>query len=159
MTEQTVTHSTLVMERHLPASPAKVYQAFADPELKRRWFAEGEQHDVEEFSSELSQGATERLRYRFREDTPFAGLAICNHDTVLDLVPQQRIVSASRMDFGDACISLALVTTEFLGEAEGTRLTITFQGAFLPGADGPEIREMGWNVHLDRLTALLEKDV
>jgi uncharacterized protein YndB with AHSA1/START domain len=158
MSEPIVTHSTIVIERNIPASTEKVYQAFADPDLKRRWFAEGEQHEVEEFVSDLRPGAIEQLRYRFRDDTPFAGLTIRNQDTVLDLVPEQRIVCASRMDFGDTCISLALVTTEFLREGEGTRLIITFQGAFLPGADGPEIREMGWRQLLDQLAALFERD-
>jgi uncharacterized protein YndB with AHSA1/START domain len=158
MAEPNVTHSTIALERSIAAPPAAVYRAFADPDLKRRWFAEGEQHEVEEFSSDLSPGATERLRYRFRDDTPFAGMTISNSDTVLDLVPDERIVSASRMTFGDTCISAGLTTVELLPDGQGTRLLLTFQGAFLPGADGPQIREMGWQTHLDRLASLFPAD-
>lgn len=146
-----IVHSTFVLERHIPAPPAKVWTAFADEDVKRRWFAEGEQHEVEEFASELKPGADQRLRYRFREDTPFAGLAITNEDKVLEIVPEQRIIASSRMTFGDNIISVALVTTELQPEGDGTNVTLTFQGAFLPSADGPEIREMGWKVMLDKL--------
>jgi uncharacterized protein YndB with AHSA1/START domain len=39
MTERKVTHSTFVVERTYPASPARVFAAFADPKIKDRWFA------------------------------------------------------------------------------------------------------------------------
>jgi hypothetical protein len=32
---------------------------------------------------------------------------------------------------------------------------ITFQGAFFEGADGPQIREMGWQALLDRLISVV----
>ena len=128
-----------------------MFEAFADPDIKRRWFAEGDQHDVEEFVSDLREGATERLRYRFRDGTPFAGMTIANTDTVLNLVLNERILWASKMVFGDADISAALITAEFLAVADGTDLVLTFQGAFFEGADGPQIREMGWQTQLDKL--------
>jgi len=156
MTDSAITHSTFVLERHIPAETTKVWEAFADPDIKRRWYAEGEQHEVEEFSSDLIPGAEQRLRYRFREGTPFAGLSIHNIDTVLDLVPNERIIASSRMTFGETCISVALITTELWPVADGTHLTVTFQGAFLPGADGPQIREMGWRDLLDRLALQFE---
>ena len=154
MTESNIIHSTFAVARRIPADPARVYQAFADPDLKRRWFAESEQHVVEEFTSRLEPGASERLRYRFKDGTPFAGMSISNTDTVIEVVPEQRIISASTMRFEDNCISVALTTTELIPDEDGTELRLTFQGAFLPGADGPEIREMGWQALLDRLSGL-----
>lgn len=152
---RTVAHASFSLNRTIPAAPAQVFQAFADPDLKRRWFAEGDQHDVEEFSADLREGSTERLRYRFREGTPFAGSSIANTDVVLNIVPDERIIWASRMAFGDADISAALVTAELVPAGGGTELVLTFQGAFFEGADGPEIREQGWNVMLDRLSAVV----
>ncbi|QAY77584.1 SRPBCC domain-containing protein [Sphingosinicella sp. BN140058] len=150
-----VIHSSFSISRVLPAPAARVFEAFADPDIKRRWFAEGDQHEVEEFAADLRECATERLRYRFREGTPFAGHAVTNVDTVLNVVPEQRIVWASKMAFGEAVISAALMTAELLPHADGTELVLTFQGAFFEGADGPEIREMGCRVLLERLEAVL----
>lgn len=151
MTTSAIAHANFSLSRTIAAAPARVFDAFADPDIKRRWFAEGDQHEVEEFASDLREGATERLRYRFRDGTPFAGMAIANTDTVLDLVPNERIVWASRMTFADAVISAALITAELLSVPEGTELVLTFQGAFFEGADGPQIREMGWQTQLDKL--------
>jgi uncharacterized protein YndB with AHSA1/START domain len=155
MSKPEVIHSTFVVERSIPAPPQRVFEAFADPELKKRWFAEGDQHDVEEFAADFQVGGVERLRYRFREGTQFAGLAISNTDTILDVVPDRRIVSSSRMSFGDSCISAALVTTELLPSETGIDLVLTFQGAYFEGADGPEIREMGWRDLLERLASVV----
>jgi uncharacterized protein YndB with AHSA1/START domain len=151
MTASSIAHASFTLSRTINAPAARVFEAFADADIKRRWFAEGEQHEVEEFAGDLREGATERLRYRFRDGTPFAGMRIANTDTVLNLVPNERIVWASRMTFEDKDISAALITAELLAAAGGTELVLTFQGVFFEGADGPEIREMGWQVMLDKL--------
>ena len=39
MTERSVTHATFVIERTYHASPARVFNAFADQAAKARWFA------------------------------------------------------------------------------------------------------------------------
>jgi uncharacterized protein YndB with AHSA1/START domain len=153
--DKAVTHASFSLQRHLPVSPARVFEAFADADLKRRWFAEGDQHEVEEFSVDLREGAVERLRYRFRDGTQFAGLRIVNTDTVMSVVPDQHVVWLSKMAFNDAVISAALITAEMTSVEGGTDLTLTFQGAFFEGADGPQIREMGWQVQLDRLVVTL----
>ena len=72
-----------------------------------------------------------------------------------DVVPDERILWASKMTFGDTAISAALMTAEMLPVAAGAELSLTFQGAFFEGADGPQIREMGWLALLDRLAGVL----
>jgi uncharacterized protein YndB with AHSA1/START domain len=128
-----------------------VFAAFADPAKKRRWFAEGESHDVEEFEMDFRVGGTERARYRFKEGTPFKGVALANEGSFQDIVPNQRVVTASTMTFGEKRISASLVTVEFLATDKGTDLICTHQGAFFEGADGPQIREAGWRQLLDQL--------
>ena len=151
MKEQSVVHSTFVIERSYPKPPEVVFAAFADAGKKRRWFAESETHDVEEFTMDFRVGGAERLRYRFKEGTPFPGVAISNEGNFQDIVANQRIVSASSMTLGDKRISTSLVTVEFLQTDEGTDLICTHQGAFFEGSDGPQIREAGWRYTLEQL--------
>ena len=151
MKEQSVIHSTFVIERSYPKPVELVFSAFADAVKKRRWFAEGENHEVEEFGVDFRVGGAERLRYRFKEGTPFPGVAISNEGSYQDIVPNQRIVSASTMSMGDRRISVSLVTLEFLPTEGGTDLICTHQGAFFEGSDGPQIREAGWRYQLEEM--------
>src|SRR6059036_3255735 len=136
MGEQSVIHSTFVIERTYPATPERVFSAFADPAKKRRWFAEGHSHEVEEFEMDFRVGGAERARYRFKEGTPFKGVALTNEGSYQDIVPNRRVVTASTMTFGDKRISASLVTVELLPTDKGTGLICTHQGAFFEGADG-----------------------
>ena len=146
-----VIHSTFVIQRNYPTPPEKVFSAFADSVKKRRWFAEGEHHEVEDFQMDFRVGGAERHRYRFKETTPFKGLEITNEGSYQDIVPNRRVVTASNMTFGDKRISAALVTIEFLPAGNGTDLICTHQGAFFEGSDGPQMREAGWRKLLEKL--------
>ena len=96
-------------------------------------------------------GGAERLRYRFKEGTPFKGVAVTNEGSYQDIVPNRRVVTASTMTLGDQRISASLVTVEFLLTGKETDLICTHQGAFFEGADGPQIREAGWGHLLEQL--------
>jgi uncharacterized protein YndB with AHSA1/START domain len=151
MKEPSVIHSTFVIERSYPSAPERVFAAFADPAKTRRWFAEGGENDVEEFESDFRVGGVRRFRYRLGESTPFPGVALSNQGVYEDIVPNQRIVTASVMTLGENRISAALVTFELVATEKGTDLVCTHQGAFFEGSDGPEMREAGWRTLLDRL--------
>jgi uncharacterized protein YndB with AHSA1/START domain len=152
MEKQSVIHSTFVIERSYPATPERVFAAFADPAKKRRWFVEGDHHEVEHFEMDFRVGGKERARFRFKEGTPLKGIACTNEASYQDIVPNRRVVFASTMTVGGECISASLGTVEFLPSKTGTDLIFTHQGAFFEGADGPEMREDGWRKLLDRLT-------
>ena len=151
MEEQSVIHNTFVIERSYPKPPERVFSAFADAAKKRRWFAESKTHEVELFEMDFRVGGVERARYRFKEGTPFPGVALTNEGSYQDIVPNRRVVIASAMCLGDRRISATLVTFELLATDKGTDLILTHQGAFFEGADGPEMREAGWRSLLGHL--------
>ncbi|CAN5594146.1 SRPBCC family protein [soil metagenome] len=155
MAEPSVIHDTFVIEQSYPAPPARVFAAFADPALKRRWFAEGHQHDVEAFEMDFRVGGLERAAYRFNAGGPFEGVGLVHEGVYLEIVPDARIVSAGAMAMGGHRISASLVTFELLAEGAGTTLVFTHQGAFFEGADGPAMRQDGWKVLLDQLARVL----
>jgi uncharacterized protein YndB with AHSA1/START domain len=146
MAERSVIHATFTLERSYDAPPAKVFKAFADPAIKRRWFVEGEGWEVEEFTGEFKVGGFERSRFRFRGGDPV------RNDTVYhDIVPNERIIFAYAMTIGEKRISASLATCEFKPSGAGTKLVCTEQGAFLDGLDSVGPREGGWNQLLDAL--------
>jgi hypothetical protein len=65
MTESAIVHGTFVIDRTYAAPPEKVFAAFADERIKRRWFAEGIGSQVDEFSTDFRVGGGERSRFRF----------------------------------------------------------------------------------------------
>jgi len=152
MEERAVIHSTFVIERSYPATPERVFGAFTDPTKKRRWFAEGDSHEVEHYEMDFRVGGRERGRFRFKEGTPLKGVLCTNDTSYQDIVPNRRVVFASTMTLGEKCISASLGTVELLPSVAGTDLIFTHQGAFFEGADGPEMREAGWRKLLERLT-------
>ena len=150
--ERSVIHSTFVIERNYPTAPERVFAAFGDPAKKRRWFVEGDGHEVEHYELDFRVGGMERAHLRFKEGTPLKGLACTNQTIYQDIVPNRRVVFASTMSIGERRISASLGTVEFLPSGTGTDLILTHQGAFFEGADGPEMREEGWRKLLERLT-------
>lgn len=151
MEAPSVVHSTFVIEKSFPQTPERVFAAFADPAKKRRWFFEGESHDLEMHELDFREGGSERAEMRFREGTPFPGVAMTNQSRYVDIVPDRRIVSAYTMQLGGRRITASLVTIELLRTDAGTDLICTHQGAYFEGADGPEMRQEGWRTLLGRL--------
>jgi len=151
MSQPSTVHGSFAIERCYPASAERVFAAFADPQKKKCWFAESDTHEVTAFESDFRTGGVERLHYRFGVDTPFPGATLINEGHFHDIVPDRRIVTASRMAIEGKPISVALVTIELFPTANGTDVTCTFQGVFFEGADGPAMREEGWRTMLDRL--------
>jgi uncharacterized protein YndB with AHSA1/START domain len=150
MAEQSVIHSTFVIERNYAQSPERVWAAFADPEKKRRWFVEGDGKGVDEFAMDFRAGGSERVRYHYTDGVRFPGVVFTNEGTYQDIVPNRRVVFASTMAMGERKFSASLVTVELAPKGAGTDLICTHQGAFFEGSDGPQIREAGWRKLLER---------
>ena len=152
MKEPSVIHSTFVIERTYPATPERVFAAFSDPVQKRRWFIEGDHHEVEHFDMDFRVGGQEHAKMRFPEGTPIPGAVFTNDTIYQDIVPNCRVVFTSTMSLDDKHISASLATIELLPTDKGTNLICTHQGAFFEGSDGPERRKDGWEKLLNKLT-------
>jgi uncharacterized protein YndB with AHSA1/START domain len=150
MPEPNVNHTTFVVERTYPQSPARVFASFAQAGRKRRWYAEGD-HEIQEYDLDFRVGGVEHFRYRFKQGHPIAGSEINNESTYQDIVPEQRIVFTQKMSLNGNPVSVAVITLEFLSSDAGTELVLTNQGTFIGWPDGAKMVEMGWNSLLDRL--------
>jgi uncharacterized protein YndB with AHSA1/START domain len=141
-----VVHSTFSVERTYPSPPARVFAAFSNQAPKRRWFAEGEGWEVDEFTMDFRVGGQEISRFRFKGGPPMG------NDTVyLDIVPDRRIVLAYTMLAGGARISVSLATVEITPAGDGARLVYTEQGAFFEGEKAVRQREHGCRWLLEQL--------
>ena len=149
MTERSVTHATFVLERTYPASPARVFAAWADPSVKSRWFAGDEAPS--EFTLDFRVGGREINRGVGPDGRTYTYEA-----RYQDIVPDQRILYAYDMYLDATRISVSLGTVQIEPAESGTRLTYTEQGAFLDGHDTPAAREQGTRELLDALGAVLE---
>jgi uncharacterized protein YndB with AHSA1/START domain len=156
MEQPKVIHSTFVVERSFPKPPETVFAAFSDPAKARRWYAEGEGHELHEFTSDFRVGGTQTLRYSLGPGTPVAGMTINNQAHYQEIQPNRRIVTAATMDLGDQRILASQVTVEFVPNGSGTDLILTNQGAHFGGLT-PEMLEAGWRGLLEKLASELEK--
>jgi uncharacterized protein YndB with AHSA1/START domain len=152
MTERTVTHATFVLERTYPTPPARVFAAWADPQIKGRWFGGADDAvSTAEFELDFRVGGSEINRGQGPDGQMYTYQA-----RYQDIVPDERILYAFDMHQGERRISVSLSTVEFEPDDGGTRLRYTEQGAYLDGLDTPEQREHGTRELLDALGRVLE---
>lgn len=144
MTERSIAHGSFTVTRSYPASPARVFRAWSNPEFKRKWFGspnEGNSGDIFDFrvgGREFSTGKFGDTTYTF--DVRY-----------YDIIPDQRIVYTYDMTMNGERISVSLATVEVEPEGNGTKMTVVEHGAFLDGLDTVQQREEGTNALMDAL--------
>jgi uncharacterized protein YndB with AHSA1/START domain len=153
----TTQHATFVIERRYDASPQRVFAAWADPEAKRTWYAEGEGWVIGSYELDFREGGSERSRFRVAgRANPFPPETTFGNETVFnEIIPNERIIFTYSMDRDGLRFSVSLASVELSPAGAGTRLLFTEHGAFFEGGDGPQMREAGWRELLVKLEAYL----
>ncbi|HEX3815850.1 MAG TPA: SRPBCC family protein [Mycobacteriales bacterium] len=138
-----VTHSTFTLERRYPASVERVFQAWATPEARRRWMAQGAEH-----SQDFVVGGLERVKGLDGE-----GRALTYEARYADIVTNERILTMSTMHTEDQLSTVSVTSVEFRAEDADTWVVLTEHGMYVPGQERPEWREQGTAQQLDTLAA------
>ncbi|WP_028611786.1 SRPBCC family protein [Paenibacillus harenae] len=146
MTERNAKHATFTVERTYAASPEKVYNAWAEPAAKAKWFSKPDIFEFRIGGREYSSGG------------PAEGPVFTFDACYQEIVQEQRIVYTYTLDSDDKRISVSVTTVELIPIEKGTKLVFTEQAVFFDGYDTPEIREHGTNVMLDALGKALNEE-
>ena len=120
------------IERRFRQSPEQTFQAFADPDLRQRWFRVPDSWTDTEWSLDFRVGGGEVNAGRDHQG---------NHHLFRsrfhDIVDGERIVFAYDMLLDSRLTSVSLTTVELHPDDDGTHLIFTEHGAFLDGLEDP----------------------
>jgi uncharacterized protein YndB with AHSA1/START domain len=138
-----VTHSTFTLERRYPATVERVFEAWANPEARKRWMAQGAEH-----SQDFVVGGLETVKGFDGEGRPLTYEA-----RYAEIVTNKRILTTSTLHTGDRLSTVSATSVEFQQEDDGTLLVLTEHGMYLAGQEEPAWREHGTGQQLDTLAA------
>jgi uncharacterized protein YndB with AHSA1/START domain len=142
------------IERHLRQTPEQTFQAFANPELRQRWFRVPDSWTETEWSLDFRVGGSEVNAGR--DDR---GSHHLFRSRFHDIVEGARIVFAYDLLVDGRLTSVSLTTVELRPETGGTHLVFTEHGAFLDDLDDSSERAHGTGLLLDRLETVLAGEV
>jgi len=148
-----VAHATFAVERIYRHSPARVFHALSDEATARRWRAEGEGWQINEFKIDFRVGGGEVSRFSY-QGGPEIRLDAQYHEIVSD----ERIIFAFRMAMGARPLSVSLTTIELFAEGRGTRLVHTEQGTYFGKGETVQGREEGTRELLEKLAEELDQN-
>jgi len=152
MTQRSTHPATFAIDRTFDAPPETLFNAFADPATKARWFEGPDEWTKGPREFDFRVGGHERT-----SGGPPGGQVHAFHACYQDIIPNQRIVYSYDMHLDDKRISVSLTTVEFKPAGTGTRLTFTEQGVFLDGYDDAGSRESGTRWLLDKMDAATQR--
>lgn len=141
MSERSIVHSTFTLERTYPAPVSEVFRAWADPQIKVRWFA----GNPADYQMDFRPGGTER------NSVVHDGKQITWESLYREIVTDQRIVYTSVLAENGTVATVSMATVELLPDDDFTRLVLVEAGAYLDGLEQPAWREQGTGDWLDAL--------
>lgn len=149
MSPPRIVHDTFTLERRYPAQLRRVFHAWADPQIKARWFAGASAG----YELDFCPNGIERNRVVTSD-----GKSLTWESLYRDIVPDERIVYTSVLYEDGALLTASLTTVEFAADGDGTRLVLVETGAYLDGREQPAWREKGTGDWLDALDRLLTEE-
>ena len=138
-----VTHSTFTLERRYPAPIEQVFEAWGNPEARKRWMAQGAEH-----SQDFVVGGLETV-----EGVDGQGRPLTYEARYAEIVANERILTMSTLHTGDQLSTVSVTSVEFQSADDGTLLVLTEHGMYLSGQEQPAWREHGTAAQLDTLAA------
>ena len=150
MSERCAVQASFTIERVFEATPARVFQCFADADTKKRWSC----HENWTLSAfDFREGGRER------SCGGEPGEPVYDFDGVYqDIVDGERVVFAFEMRRDGVRFSVSVGTIQFQPHGTGTQLLFTEQGVFLDGWEDARQREAGSGVGLDNLAEMLRRE-
>ena len=146
MSHQSMVHRTATMERTYAASPARVFAAWADPDIRRLWGSPSDDVQIRNDAADFRVGG-EDIQTCMVEGHPVATV----FGRYYDIVPDARIIYTEVIRDETSLQGMSLVSAEFIPDGRGTRLVLTLQTVAVDGSDLLEGVEEGWSSALDRL--------
>ena len=144
--------------RHLNASRAVVYRALLDPGAVAKWkVPDGMTCHVHAFDAR--EGASFRISLTYDAQTgsgKTSAHADTYHGRFVKLVPNEQIVEVDEFETEDPALQGEMTITITLADANGgTDLRAVHEG--LPRGLSPADNEIGWQMALAKLAALVER--
>lgn len=151
MTDRSITHSHINLERTYTVSPVQVYAAWTTLEALKKWSAPKSDWKVEYEVFEPRPGGREISTFTTPE-----GQVLHNDGTYGDMVPGERLVSLYTMSSDGTRIFSGVLSIELTPHETGCKLRLTELGCFYDGHDKPEHHKLGYTSMLDDLAAHLD---
>jgi len=142
--------------REFACSPAILFDAWADPKVKAKWFAGPEKWVETSRSLDLREGGAETMAGNFdgRLTTEYTA-------HFYDVQPGNRIGYSFEVRLGGEIYSISTAVVEFIGTQHGAEMRFHEQLAVFSGETVEESRGnriLGTGHHFDRLAAYLQED-
>lgn len=151
-----VSHGEFKIEKFIAHKPDKVFKAFADPNLKKKWFSDGKKILEETYLADFRVGGTEVSEFEVDHPGLQGGSMICRNTTYyLDIIENSRIVFSYSMAANGKPFSASLSSVQLIASAEGTTVILVEQGAFFENSDGVQMRRDGWEKLISSLISFL----
>lgn len=150
--------SSTSIRRHINAPREAVYQALLDARAVARWkVPDGMTSHVHEFDAREGGGVRISLTY----DAPTAtGKTTAHTDTYhgrfVKLVPNEQVVEVDEFETADPALRGEMTITITLADAAGGTDLVALHDGLPPGVSTAD-NELGWNLSLAKLAALVER--